>query len=193
MTSRLGISTARLRILPFEERHITERYVGWLNDRALMRFSEQRHKHHTLESVRRYWQSFEGTPHYFWAIEEIERGLGHIGNINAYVDRKNLIADIGILIGALEAANQRLGLEAWVGVTNFLFEHEGLRKITAGTLSVNTSMLRLARRAGMTEDGIKKRHYLFDGREVDVIHFALFREQWSSLVASTISHLKGAY
>lgn len=190
MSRCLDIYTARLRIVPFGERHITERYVGWLNDRALVRFSEQRHKHHTLESVRRYWQSFEGTPHYFWAIEEVKRGFGHIGNINAYVDRPNLIADIGILVGAREATNQHLGFEAWVGVIKWLFEREGLRKITAGTLSLNAPMLRLARRAGMIEDGMRKRHYLCEGQEVDLIQFALFREQWSLLAASTVSGIE---
>jgi RimJ/RimL family protein N-acetyltransferase len=37
-------------------------------------------------------------------------------------------------------------------------------------------MLTLARHVGMVEDGVRRRHYLCDGMEVDVIHLALFRE-----------------
>jgi RimJ/RimL family protein N-acetyltransferase len=171
-----AIRTARLVITPFSERHLTARYVAWLNDRDLMRYSEQRHKTHTLESCRSYWRSFADTPHYFWALEETANGLGHVGNMNAYVDQHNGLADLGILIGAPHAKGQGYGQEAWAGVCNFLFQEVGLRKITAGVLAVNRSMLTLARRVGMVEDGIRRRHYLCDGVAVDVIHLALFRE-----------------
>jgi ribosomal-protein-alanine N-acetyltransferase len=172
------IRTKRLLIAPFNEEHLHEKYVAWLNNPELMRYSEQRHKKHDFESCRSYWQSFQNTPNYFWAIEETEIGLGHIGNINAYVNEKNMLADIGILIGAEEAQNKHYGLEAWIGVCHYLLNSLQIRKVTAGAISVNIPMLKIMNRAGMVEDGIRKKHYLFEGREVDVIHKALFREQW---------------
>ena len=171
-----ALRTERLVITPFSERHLTARYVAWLNDRELMRYSEQRHKTHTLESCRLYWHSFADTPNYFWALEETANGLGHIGNMNAYVNPINGLADLGILIGSPPAQRQGYGQEAWTGVCNFLFQEVGLRKITAGVLALNRPMLMLARKAGMVEDGVRRRHYLCDGREVDVIHLALFRK-----------------
>src|SRR5688500_17975894 len=97
------IRTPRLVLTPFAERHLTATYVAWLNDREFMRYSEQRHKTHTLASCRAYWRSFADTPHYFWAMEETANGLGHIGNMNAYVDQHNGLADLGILIGSPHA------------------------------------------------------------------------------------------
>jgi RimJ/RimL family protein N-acetyltransferase len=170
------IRTARLVITPFSERHLTARYVAWLNDRELMRYSEQRHKTHTLASCRSYWFSFTDTPNYFWAIEETANDLGHVGNINAYVNQINGLADLGILIGMPQAQGKGYGQEAWAGVCSFLFQEVGLRKITAGILAPNSPMLKLARKVGMVEDGVRRRHYLCDGGEVDVIHLALFRE-----------------
>jgi RimJ/RimL family protein N-acetyltransferase len=171
-----AIRTKRLVITPFAERHLTARYVAWLNDRELMRYSEQRHKTHTLESCRAYWRSFDDTPNYFWAIEEAANDLGHVGNMNAYVDQRNGLADLGILIGSPQARGKGYGQEAWAGVCNFLFQELGVRKITAGMLALNRPMLTLARHVGMVEDGVRRRHYLCDGMEVDVIHLALFRE-----------------
>jgi RimJ/RimL family protein N-acetyltransferase len=171
-----AIRTTRLVMTPFAERHLTHRYVAWLNDRELMRYSEQRHKTHTLESCRAYWRSFADTPNYFWAIEETTNDLGHIGNINAYVDQKNGLADLGILIGSSQAKGQGYGQEAWAGVCDFLFQEIGLRKITAGTLALNRAMLSLARKVGMVEDGVRRKHYLCDGVAVDVVYLALFRE-----------------
>lgn len=171
------ISTERLRLVPFQEHHLSARYLGWLNDRELMRYSEQRHRTHTLESCRGYWMSFAGTPNYFWAIEETTEGLGHIGNLNAYVNPPHRLADLGILIGEKTAHKRGYGLEAWQGVCRFLFGQPQIRKISAGTLAVHAAMRTLMRRAGMTEDGVRKRHFLVDGIETDVIHMALFTQE----------------
>lgn len=168
------IRTERLVISPFSERYLTDRYVGWLNDHQLMRFSEQRHRRHTLESCRSYMRSFEGTPNYFWAVEDVTYGLGHIGNINSYVDVRNRVADIGILIGEPGAGGKGLALEAWKAVCRFLFESARVRKITAGTMALNAAMVRLALKAGMTEDGVRRRQLLCEGQEVDVLYFATF-------------------
>ena len=65
MAQSPDIRTARLLITPLSERHLTKRYLGWLNDRQLMRYSEQRHKTHTISTCDAYRKSFDGTPHYF--------------------------------------------------------------------------------------------------------------------------------
>ena len=170
------IRTERLLITPFGEGHLTDRYMGWLNDKELMCYSEQRHRQHTLDSCREYLRSFNDTPHYFWAIEEQRHGWGHIGNINAYVDRNNMGADIGILIGEPKAQKKGYGLEAWKRVCRFLLTDYGMRKISAGTMTANLPMIHLMERAGMIPDGIRKRHYLLEGHEVDIVHMALFRK-----------------
>ena len=180
MVKSLNIRTERLLIVPFSEKHLHERYIQWLNDAELMQYSEQRHKKHSIETCRIYWKSFKGTPNYFLAIEEVNVGIGHIGNVTVYIDERNLIADIGIMIGAKEARNKHYGTEAWMGVCNYLFGNLPIRKLTAGTLSVNVPMLKIMHNAGMIEDGIRKRHFLVNGKEVDIIHKALFREYWQS-------------
>ena len=177
MTVSLQIETERLLIQPFTEAFLTPRYLGWLNDRDLVRYSEQRHREHTLESCRAYMESFEGTPHYFWALLLKKNGR-HIGNLNAYVDPHNGVTDMGILIGAPEAAGQGLGKEAWAGAADYLFYEVGIRKLSAGCLSCNRAMMRLAQSVGMREDGRRQRHYLVDGEETDIVYWSVFQEEW---------------
>lgn len=172
------IQTGRLMIVPFEETHISDRYLSWLNDAELMRFSRQRLMTHTVESCRIYRKSFEGTPNYFWAIEELKSGFGHIGNINAYIDSHNSIADIGIVIGEKTAAGGKYGTEAWIGVCDYLFKKQNIRKITAGTMALNKAMLGIMASSGMVDDGVRKKHFLYEGQAVDVVHKALFRDEW---------------
>ena len=174
------IRTKRLSITPFSKRHLTERYVGWLNDSELMRFSEQRYKMHTLESCNAYWQSFEESPNYFWAILTNDEPLSHIGSATAYVDKINKIADVGILIGESEANGKGYASEAFKVICDFLLSNTKLRKVTAGTISLNEAMLKVMKKAGMVQDGVRVRHFLCENKEVDIIHMALFRKECMS-------------
>ena len=169
------IETPRLRIIPFSEKHLTPCYIGWLNDPEVMCYSEQRHRSHTLESCRQYWQSFADTPHYFWAVTVVDPNIGHIGNMNTYIDKSNSVADVGILIGDRSIWGRGYGLEAWVAVCNYLLHEVRIRKVTAGTQAINKGMLRLMERAGMVADGRRIRQCMVDGMEVDIIHAALFK------------------
>lgn len=170
------IATRRLTIVPFGKAHVTSRYVGWLNDPEVVRYSEQRHKHHTLASCRAYWKSFQGTPNFFWALLTKEVPPTHIGTMTGYVDEANGVADVGILIGERGSWGKGFGLEAWQAVCSWLLDDQGVRKVTAGTVATNKAMIAIMERSGMVADGVRKSHYLVDGKPVDVVHMALFKK-----------------
>ena len=119
--------------------------------------------------------SFDDTPHYFIAVSETHLGLGHIGNLNVYVDLNNQTADVGILIGQKKIWGQGYGIEAWNAVCHYLLHELGLRKVTAGTSANNIGMRNIMERAGMISDGRKVRQLVIEGKEIDMIYSALFR------------------
>lgn len=179
----MSIVTDRLTIVPFGEEHLTERYVAWLNDPEVVRYSEQRHTHHTLKSCRAYWRSFQDTSNFFWAL--VTRDLpgrqagslpGYIGTMTAYRDEANSVADVGILIGERSAWGQGYGFEAWQAICQWLLTIARVRKITAGTVSENKAMLAIMEKAGMVPDGSRKSHTLINEKPVDVVHMALFNK-----------------
>lgn len=170
------IETPRMRIVPFQEHHLTDRYVGWLNDPEVVRFSDQRFRRHTISSCRDYWSSFGGTDNHFLAIEARDPSLGHIGNINVYIEARDETGDVGILLGERSIWGKGYGSEAWIAVCDYLLRQLGLRKVTAGTLSVNEGMVAIMRRAGMLQDGRRVRQQIWEGHEVDVVYAALFRD-----------------
>lgn len=169
--------------MPFTEKFLTSKYVNWLNDPEVVRYSRHRFQSHTIKSCEKYYQSYLETPNYLWAIVVRDSEHGHIGNMNAYVDVNNSVADIGILIGEKKVWGRGYGKEAWVAACDFLLRIEEFRKVTAGTLSVNTAMLKIMQYAGMVEDGRRIRHHTFEGQEVDLMNKALFREDWNSRAA----------
>lgn len=170
------LETRRLWLVPFADEHLTARYVGWLNDPEVVRYSELRHRAHTVESCQEYFRSFVGSPHYYWAITVRDTGSEHIGNITAHVDPPNRVADIGILIGDKRTWGRGYGTEAWCTVCAWLLESAGLRKLTAGAMASNEGMVSVMQRAGMIEEGRRRRQFLLEGRPMDLVYYALFRE-----------------
>ncbi len=168
------LETERLVLSPFQQRHLTAAYVSWLNDPEVVRYSEQRHRGHSLESCRTFIDGFRDGPDHLWAIEEKTARNRHIGNITTAVDEPNGVADIQILIGDRHSWGTGLGAEAWRAVMDYLFA-EGFRKITAGTMAENTGMLRIMEKCGMAEEGRKAGQFILDGRPVDLVMSAKFR------------------
>lgn len=170
----ITIQTGRLSIVPFTRKHISDEYISWLNNKQLMRFSEQRHKAHNADSCLAYMRSYEGTSNYFFAIEMQDEANTHIGTITVYHDIHNRIVDIGIMIGSPIARGRGLGKEAWNAAINWVVRKINPRKITAGAMSENIPMISIMEQSGMVPDGVRKKHYLLDGKEIDIVYMAIF-------------------
>ncbi|MBA7695050.1 hypothetical protein ES703_103669 [subsurface metagenome] len=174
------IKSSRLKIVPFSKKYLTQQYVNWLNDPEVVRYSERRHRHHTLESCQEYWDSFKGTPSNLWAVVLLSNGQ-HIGNMATWKDIHDNKVDIGILIGEKKIWGKGYGTEMWKAMCNYLFKEEKIRKITAGTMAVNEGMLKIMRKTNMIPDGRRKRHCIWEGKEIDGVHAALFRDNWKGI------------
>lgn len=123
-------------------------------------------------------ESFIGTPNSFWALVVRHPTMDHIGNMTVYIDEPNSVPDVGILIGERVVWGKGYGPEAWKAVCDYLFRVVGIRKVTAGTLAVNSAMLGVMRSTGMFLEARRVRQCLFEGREVDMVYAAFFRENW---------------
>lgn len=168
------IESARLRLEPFGDAHLTDRYLGWLNDPETVRYSEQRHRRHDRASALEYLRAMEASQDHFWAIVRKDGTPAHIGNLSAYVDRANGVADMAIMIGEASARGAGYGREAWQTAGDWLLGQAGIRKLTAGTMACNTAMLATMWSCGMLEDGRRRGQFLLDGEPVDLIYGARF-------------------
>lgn len=160
-----------VRLEPFADRHLTERYVGWLNDPATVRYSEQRHVRHTLESCRAYRATMAS--HKFWAITAPPHG--HVGNVSATVDRHNRVADLAILVQPM-AWGRGIGSRAWRLALDWLLGPGGMLKVTAGTMAANEPMLAVMEKAGMRVEGRLRGRFLLDGLPTHGVLMAKERE-----------------
>lgn len=170
------IASERLLFIPFEENLITDNYIGWLNDKNIMKYSEQRHVAHDRETALKYFKSFTNTPHIYLAIlDKVNRN--HIGNILAHINIPNNVSDISILIGG-EHHGKGVGNEAWFSMMKYLFIEKNIRKITAGTMMLNKGMLKIFENNQMKIEGIRKKQFLLEGKEVDAVLVGILKDEF---------------
>ena len=160
----------KIKLVKFRRQHITSQYIGWLNDSELVQYSEQRHHKHTYETCIEYYKSFIGSPNLFYAVIDAESNE-HVGNINAIIDTYNSVADIGILIAK---GNHGYGFAAWSIMIEILFNEKKVRKITAGTMVINDPMIKIFKKSNMKEEYRKKRQFMVERKEIDLIGYCIF-------------------
>ena len=170
----IRIDSGRLLLEPFSEAHLTARYLDWLNDPETVRYSELRHRRHDRASALDYLKKMRAAPNHFWAIVCHDAVLGHIGNLSAYIDRANGVADMAVMIGEVRARGAGYGREAWQAASDWLLAQPGIRKLTAGTMACNAPMLATMWACGMVEDGRRRGQFLLDGAPVDLVYGARF-------------------
>jgi len=140
-----ALRSLRLILHPYTPMLVSEEHVSWLNDKDLMRYSEQRHKRHDLYSQQIYAGGYDGNRN-LWLLRC--NGVD-IGTISAYTDNDNSRANLGVLIGKREYQGQGLAAEAWTAVIDWLFDN-GFHKVECGCREDNAMMRRLAVTTGMT-------------------------------------------
>jgi len=170
-----GLDLDRCRLVPFCEAHLTDRYVGWLNDPETVRYSEQRHRSHDRRSCEAYFRDVAAGGDLFIAIEA--PGLGHVGNISVSIDEANRSADVSIMVGEAAARGRGIATAAWSGVVDWLLGPGGMRRVTAGTMECNSPMIELLKKSGMTIETIRPRAFLCDGEEIGCVLAARFADE----------------
>jgi len=168
------LSGERLSLHLFTQADITADYIGWLNNPQLVKYSNQRFIEHSHSSSQAYLDSISAADALFLSIKD-HHTLEAIGTMSCYFNRHHQCADMGILIGNAHYRGQGIGQEAWILLQRTLIETVSVRKVTAGTLACNQSMLKIMKKSGMVEDGIRRQQEIVGGEAFDILHFAAFQ------------------
>lgn len=164
----------RVGLRPFSADDITPIYLGWLQDPEVMRFSNQRFRTHTKETCQAYFNSFHGSFNHFLSI--IDRNTeAMLGTMTVYQSVHHGTADIGVMVGERQIWGQGIGADAFGLVMATLLDSVEIRKVTAGTLAVNTGMIRIMDKVGMQLEATRRAQEIVDGVPVDVVYYARFR------------------
>lgn len=143
----------RVRLEPFGPELISERYLGWLNDPEVNRYSRRALMDPITEEDARAYLASLAPGEQVLAIHA--SGWGHVGNVKfGPVDLANSRCDVSILVGERAVWGWGIGAEAVYLVCRHLFEERGLNRVDAG--SANPAFLRLVEKLGWRIEGVQR-------------------------------------
>jgi len=167
----MQIRTPRLWMQSAEaDETILRSMVGWLNDPIVVRYSEQRHHRHTMASQCLYIDMFMDENYLLLLYDEDTL----IGSATIFADVPNQTANIGLMIGERSMWGKGLGNEAWQAVCDRTLA-DGYRKVEAGCMACNVSMMCICSHYGMMEEGRQEDHFLCNGQPTDLVHWGKFK------------------
>ena len=65
-------------------------------------------------------------------------------------------------------------------VIKIAFERFNLEKVCAGSYDLNIASQRALLKNGFQQEGIRKKHVLFEGKRIDSINFGLTKDKWQN-------------
>jgi RimJ/RimL family protein N-acetyltransferase len=149
---------------------VSDAYIGWLADAEVNRYLELRFSPQGRDSVQAFVATMLASEcDLFFGIrdEELDR---HVGNIRlGPIDRHHGLAEIGIMIGDRAAWGRGVGSRAIRRLSEIARHELGLRKLSAGCYDSNIGSRRAFEKAGFAVEGVRRGHYLLDGRPQDAI------------------------
>lgn len=168
-----GISNELVSLVKFSDHHISKEYLSWLNDKDVVKYSNQRFLKHNKYSATKYLSNFSNTQNLFLAIFDNSKN-NMIGTMTAYIDENHNTADLGILIGKKSTWGKGLGYHSWSLLTEWLLNVHKIRKVTAGANAKNIGMLKIFKKSNMKQEATRKGQELIDGQETDIYLYSRF-------------------
>jgi [ribosomal protein S5]-alanine N-acetyltransferase len=145
--------------VPFRREHVSARYLAWLNDAEVNRYSRRRFVRTSEEDALRFLSSLEST-NQIMAITLRANGE-HIGNLQVgplNLDESH--GEIRILIGEKSQWGKGYASQAIHGACCYYFQVLGLHRAEA--ISCNPGFIRAVLRLGWKEEGCMRERF-FDG------------------------------
>ena len=143
----------QLRIL--QEKDVTDKYVNWMNDYEVVKFTEQHSFTHTKEMVNEFvTKKFNSKCDFLFGIYF---NNNHIGNIKlGPINTNNLISDISYFIGDKKLWGKGIASKALMSVIHFAFNTLKLEKINAGYYQEAVASEKLLNKCGFKFESIIK-------------------------------------
>ena len=171
------LESERLLLRPIELTDVNETYRSWMNDPAVIQYTESRFQTHSLEQIRQYVLSVQADAgSRFFAIVEKQSGK-HIGNIKiGHIHPVHRHGDVGIIIGDKASWGKGYATESLQLVAGFAGRNLKLHKLTAGIYANNLGSLQAFLKAGFVLEGRFASHWFCDGEYVDGLQVGLLLE-----------------
>jgi len=176
----ISIKQGNVGLATFTDEHLhNPAYFNWLKQYDVVRYIGRPEYIDSLQfpTVEEYVKNlYERKDVCFFAIYYETNFIGtfKIGDI----DSRNLIADIGIMIGDANYRGKGLALDVMKAGCQYAFNEMSLRKLKGGCLKENAPMDKLFRSTGFVLEGTLRKAHLLEEHYVDHNLYGMFYEEF---------------
>jgi RimJ/RimL family protein N-acetyltransferase len=167
---------------PLERSDLNERYLGWLNDPEVTRYTETGTFPSTADDLENYYRSVAGSKNDVMLAVVDKKSGRHVGNVKlGPIHWVHRCATLGILIGEKEFWGKGVGLEATRLMVEYGFRRLNLHRIDLGVFAEHEAAVRCYEKAGFKVEG-RLRDDLFQGGEYkDRLWMGLLHSEYKPL------------
>ena len=169
-------------LVPFGNEHMTSKeYLSWLRDYEVIKTINRLDyvRPVSFAEMKEYCETLmQSKGDIFLAVYDKGDNV-FIGTIRAArINWYTRVADIGILIGDRDRWGKGIATDAIQTFCQYLFGILGLRKLTAGLMSVNPALLKVFEKVGFQREGLFRKQDFFEDEYVDHIYLGCFRDEF---------------
>ena len=175
--SPVTLDTERFVLRSLTVADATPRYLSWLADPEVMRYVNARSDKPELAHVHAFITRHDNRDTFLLGIFTRADGR-HIGNLSAECHPIHHTAKLGILIGERSFWGKGAAIEVRTAFLDFLFGPAGMAKAWGPCYAHNVPGLFNYKMLGFSVEGIQRSHVICDGERMDVVNFAMLREDW---------------
>ena len=155
-----------------EQSDVSPRYISWLSNPLVNRFSDNQYRKVSLDSQRKYVQSCIDSPTIIlWGI--FLDNL-HIGNI--VLDNINYIhsrSEVTYLLGDSNCWGRGIASHSVKFAVKYAKLDLGLHKLYAGVAKPNIASIKVLQKCGFSREAIRESHLLYNNIRMDQIDYKL--------------------
>jgi len=180
LADKMAFAEGSLVILrPLQRADINERYLSWLNDPEVTRYTETGTFPSTAEDLENYYRSVTGSKNDVMLAVVDKKSGRHIGNVKLgpiqWVHRR---ATFGILIGEKDFWGKGVGLEATRLMVEYGFQRLNLHRIDLGVFAEHEAAVKCYEQAGFRVEGRMREDLFLDGEYRDRLRMGLLRSEY---------------
>ncbi|MAJ91706.1 MAG: GNAT family N-acetyltransferase [Legionellales bacterium] len=158
---------------------ISDRYLHWLNDPEVNRFSRRSGESFSIDDISQYIEISNKSNDVLLLGIFLNKSKKHIGNIQLrYFDKRNRLAEISTLLGEKDYWGKGIVVEATRNLINFGFNELNIHKFILGNIVPNRASSFKSTTLGAKLEGTRRSHFLFEGKYVDVLEYGILKEDF---------------
>ena len=178
---QLRLAGENVYLRPLGDGDLHDRYLGWLNDEEINRYSERRGQNFSHDDLHGWLAAANASPDLLQLGIFMRENDNHVGNISLRVTNVGArVAEVATLIGEKDYWGRGVIVDAGKALIHFAFSQLGLRKITLGNYAINRASTFKSRQLGAVLEGKFRQAALIEGEYVDVLEFGLFPDEFYS-------------